>query len=302
MGTWKLVPPPKGQKIIWCKWVFRVKQWEDGSILKLKAQLVAMGFSQVQGLYFYEVFAPNLRMESLCLVLSLLGHKDWIGRQIDFKTAFLNGQLDKPMYMSQPPGFEDPSRPDWVCKVSCAIYGLRQSPRQWNLELSSAMVSLGLAQSLYNPALYYKIVNGELVGPIAAHVDNLAVVGTPTFVASFIKDISKTFQPHSSTCKNVLRIPPWLLLNTTSLSALCYGSPNALAPKLHLLLTGFHSSSKTPRSTTGMLEFGSLDTQKVLASSDLFWQAQPLILPATPTLIGLKTPSTEGQPRVTRIG
>lgn len=73
-----------------------------------------MGFSQVQGLDFSKVFAPTLRMESLCLVLSLVGHKDWIGRQLDFKMAFLNGRLDEPVYMSQPPGFEHPSHPSWV--------------------------------------------------------------------------------------------------------------------------------------------------------------------------------------------
>lgn len=194
MSTWKLVPPPNARKVIRCKWVFKVKHREDGSVLKLKAPLIAMAFSQVQGLDFSEVFAPTLQMESLRLVFALLGHKDWVGRQIDFKTAFLNGRLDEPVYMSQPPGFEDPSRPDWVCEVSRAIYGLRQSPRQWNLELSSAMTSLGMTQSSYDPSLFYKLENGVLVGTVAAHVDELAVVGMPNFVKNFITDISSKFK------------------------------------------------------------------------------------------------------------
>lgn len=133
INTWTLVPPPAGQKIIRCKWFFKVKQRADGSIIKLKARLVDMGFSQVQGLNFSKVFAPMLRLETLRLLLSLLGNKGWVGCQVDFRNAFLNGHLDKPVYMSQPPGFEDPAHPNWVCKVSRAIYGLRQSPRQWNI-------------------------------------------------------------------------------------------------------------------------------------------------------------------------
>lgn len=130
MKTWTLVPPPNGRKVIRSKWVFKVKRRADGSIIKLKARVVAMGFSQIKGLDFSKVFAPTLCLETLRLLLSLLGSKNWKGRQIDFKTGFLKGHLDKPVYMLQPPGFEDPAHPDWVCKVSQGIYGLKQSPRQ----------------------------------------------------------------------------------------------------------------------------------------------------------------------------
>lgn len=152
-----------------------------------------MGFSQVQGLDFSEVFAPTLRLETLQLLLSLLGNKGWVGRQIDFKTAFLNGHLDEPVYMCQPPGFKDPAHPDWVCKVSRAIYSLCQPPRQWNIELNSALVSLGLTRLAYNPSLYFKLLKGVLVGAIKAHIDDLAVVGCPDFFTSFVSDVGKRF-------------------------------------------------------------------------------------------------------------
>ena len=72
MHTWKLVPRPAKQKIIKSKWVFKVKRHPDCSIQKLKARLVAMGYSQVHGLDYQEVFSPTLRLETLRLICSLL--------------------------------------------------------------------------------------------------------------------------------------------------------------------------------------------------------------------------------------
>jgi hypothetical protein len=112
MQTWKLVPRPEKRRVIKSKWVFKVKKHADHSIQKLKAQLVAMGYSQIQGVDYDEVFSPTLRLETLRLLYSLMAINSWKGRQVDFKTAFLNGHLDKQIFMEQPPGFEDPSNPD----------------------------------------------------------------------------------------------------------------------------------------------------------------------------------------------
>jgi hypothetical protein len=60
MNTWKLVPRPNNHKIINSKWVFKIKRRPDHAIQKLKACLVAMGYSQVHGLDYQEVFFPTL--------------------------------------------------------------------------------------------------------------------------------------------------------------------------------------------------------------------------------------------------
>jgi transposase InsO family protein len=193
MNTWRLVPRPQKRKIIKSKWVFKIKRRPDRSIQKLKARLVAMGYSQIHGLDYDEIFSPTLRLETLRLICSLLAIRDWKGRQVDFKTAFLNGHLDHTVYMEQPPGFEDPIHPDWVCKLDRSLYGLKQSPRQWNAALHKALTDLGLSNSKYDPTLYFKTQNSTLIGALTTHVDDLAIVGEPHFVTNLIKALGEKF-------------------------------------------------------------------------------------------------------------
>ena len=56
--TWDLVSLPINNKVVGCKWIFRVKENVDGSINKYKARLVAKGFHHVAGFDFHETFSP----------------------------------------------------------------------------------------------------------------------------------------------------------------------------------------------------------------------------------------------------
>ena len=97
--------------------------------------------------------------------------------------AFLNDHLNHEVFIEQPPGFEDP---DWVCKLNCSLYGLKQPPRQWNIKLKKALINLGLTNSRYNPTLYFEVVNHKLVGTLTTHVDDLAIIDDPSFVDPLI--------------------------------------------------------------------------------------------------------------------
>jgi hypothetical protein len=93
--TWDLVPLPKGRKLVRCKWVYRTKYASDGSVERHKAQLVAKGFSQVEGIDYNETFSPVAKMNSICLVLSLAASHKWEVHQMDVKSAFLHGDLQE---------------------------------------------------------------------------------------------------------------------------------------------------------------------------------------------------------------
>lgn len=77
-NTWDLYPLPKGRKMVWCWWLYRTKYAADGSIDKCKARLVTKGFSQVEGIYYSETFAPIAKMNSIHFVLSLVASRGWL--------------------------------------------------------------------------------------------------------------------------------------------------------------------------------------------------------------------------------
>ncbi|XP_077219765.1 uncharacterized protein LOC143853955 [Tasmannia lanceolata] len=56
--TWELVPLPPGARPVGCRWVYAVKHLPDGTIERLKAQLVAKGYTQTFGVDYLETFSP----------------------------------------------------------------------------------------------------------------------------------------------------------------------------------------------------------------------------------------------------
>ena len=62
---------------------------------------------------------------------------------MDVKTAFLIGELDEEIYMSQPMGFEVKGQKLKLCKLKRSIYGLKQSSRQWYFRFHDLIISHG---------------------------------------------------------------------------------------------------------------------------------------------------------------
>ncbi len=81
---------------------------------------------------------------------------------MDVKSAFLNGKIEEEVYVAQPPGFEDPKRPDMVYKLNKALYGLKQAPRAWYDTLKDFLKSKGFKPGSLDPTLFMKTYDGEL--------------------------------------------------------------------------------------------------------------------------------------------
>ena len=97
--SFELVKLPKGKRALKNKWVYRVKQEEHVSQPHYKAKLVVKGFIQKKGIYFDEIFSPVVKMSSIRVVLGLAASLDLEIEQMNVKTAFLHGDLDKEIYM-----------------------------------------------------------------------------------------------------------------------------------------------------------------------------------------------------------
>nr|GEV12223.1 hypothetical protein [Tanacetum cinerariifolium] len=96
---------------------------------------------QEEGIDFEESFAVIARIEAICILIANVAHKNMTIFQMDVKTAFLNGELKKEVYISQPEGFVNQDNPSHVYKLKKALYGLKQVPRAWYDMLSSLLIS-----------------------------------------------------------------------------------------------------------------------------------------------------------------
>ena len=106
LGMWISVDLPAERKAIGCTWVYRIKENLKGDV-KLKARLVAQGFSQIPGLDVFDTFAPVIRTNSVCMLLAIGMECNMEMHQFDIVSVYLNADLKEEIYMGQPPSYED---------------------------------------------------------------------------------------------------------------------------------------------------------------------------------------------------
>ena len=167
---------PKGNKVVSCRWVLNDKFDEHGVLERRKARLVARGFTQRQGKDYDETFAPVAKLSMVRLLVGLAAANKWKLQQMDVETAFLNAKIDGEVYIQQPPGFEQGK--DMVCKLKKSLYGLKQSPRNWNMEFDQFLTSqCGMKSCLSEPCLYTGRINGHCV-ILLVYVDDILLTGS----------------------------------------------------------------------------------------------------------------------------
>ncbi|GKF00511.1 retrotransposon protein, putative, ty1-copia subclass [Tanacetum coccineum] len=92
----------------------------DGNIHTYKAHLVAKGFTQTYGVDYEEIFSPIADINAIRILIAIAAYYEYKIWQMDVKTAFLNGRLNKDIYMVQPEGFVNPKH--------LIQYGFTQNP------------------------------------------------------------------------------------------------------------------------------------------------------------------------------
>lgn len=191
--TWVLVPPSSCTNVVGCKWVYKIKRNSDGSVSRYKARLVAKGFLQTEGIDYTETFTPVVKPTTIRLVLSIAYSRGWDIRQVDVNNALLHGDLSETVYMSQPPGFVDATRPDHVCLLTKALYGFKQAPRAWFAKLSGALLKLGFTQCGFDASLFV-YHSSSITSYILIYVDDIIITGSSSgFISALIQKLHSQF-------------------------------------------------------------------------------------------------------------
>nr|GEY81069.1 hypothetical protein [Tanacetum cinerariifolium] len=194
LKVWRLVPQPKGKSVIKTKWIFKNKKDESSLVIRNKARLVAVGYSQQEGIDYDETFAPVARIEAIRLFLAYAAHKDFTVFQMDVKTTFLNGILKEEVYVGQPLGFVSKQYPDHVYAHDKALYGLKQAPRAWYDILSKFLIDSGFQKGSIDTTLFIK-KKGKHIMLIQIYVDYTIFGSTnPKYCTKFSELMVKRFE------------------------------------------------------------------------------------------------------------
>ena len=111
--------------------------------------------------------------------------------QLDIATAFLNGELEKEIFMKQPEGFAAKGQEHLVCKLNRSIYDLKQSPRCWNSVLDDHLNKIGFKQTTSDLCLYVA-TEGEMF-IIAVYVDDILQEKAMKEMTEIKRALSKRF-------------------------------------------------------------------------------------------------------------
>ncbi|CAI7839777.1 unnamed protein product [Closterium sp. NIES-54] len=185
-GTYVDKVPPPGANIVSGMWIFRVKR-PPGSPPAFKARYIARGFSQRQGVDFFQTFSPTPKMNTLRVLLHVAAQRDYELHSLDFSTAFLQGGLHEEIWLRRPPGFTGsfPAGTQW--NVRQPVYGLRQAPREWHDTLRMTLAALGFAPSTSDPSLFLRTDTTLPPFYVLVYVDDLVFATVDTEALAHVK-------------------------------------------------------------------------------------------------------------------
>jgi Reverse transcriptase (RNA-dependent DNA polymerase) len=194
--NWKVVSKetvPVGTPILLAVWAMRRKRRiATGEVYKWKARLNLHGGKQEYGLNYWETYSPVVTWTTVRLFLVLVLLNKWVSRQVDFVLAYPQADIECPLYMEIPRGFQsEGSRKKNCLMLEKNIYGQKQAGHVWNQYLHDGLVARGFTQSKIDMCLYYRgqvallfyVDDGIFLAPRQADIDEAYAALTKPVVA-----------------------------------------------------------------------------------------------------------------------
>ncbi|GJS21417.1 retrovirus-related pol polyprotein from transposon TNT 1-94 [Tanacetum coccineum] len=124
-----------------------------------------------------ETYALVARLESIRILLAYACALNFKVFQMDVKSAFLNGFINKEVYVAQPPEFIDFKKPDHVYKLKKALYGLKQAPKAWYDRLKAFLIKHEYKMGMVDNTLFTKKKSSNLI-LVQIYVDDIIIGST----------------------------------------------------------------------------------------------------------------------------
>ena len=153
--AWEVVDREDWMNVLPSTWAFKCKRFPDGTVRKLKARFCVRGDRQIEGVDYFETFAPVVAWTTVRLLLILSVILGLYTMQVDYTAAFVHADIDRDpnwdtmtelerdrsgVYIEMPRGFKQEGK---VLKLKKSLYGLKQSPRNFFLHLKQKLESIG---------------------------------------------------------------------------------------------------------------------------------------------------------------
>ncbi|CAI7852511.1 unnamed protein product, partial [Closterium sp. NIES-53] len=184
MASWKVKRPP-------------------GSLPVFEARYVARGFSQRQGVDYFQTFSPTSKMTTLQVLLHVAAQRDYELHSLDFSTAFQQGSLHEEIWLRRPPVFTVSFPPGTQWSLRRPVYGLCQAPLEWHDTLRTTLATLGFAPSTADPSLFLRTDTSLPLFYILVYVDDLVFATADTAGLAHVK--SELQKRHTCTDLGELR-------------------------------------------------------------------------------------------------
>jgi hypothetical protein len=133
-------------------WVYKAKTDASWAVSRYKARFVAKGCNQREGTDYTESFSPVIRLACLRIFFNIAAAHDLDLGGLDIDTTFMYAPIKEDIYIRQPFGLDDGTSN--MCHLRRCLYGLKQSPREFNELLRDWLISHGWRHLMSDPCIY----------------------------------------------------------------------------------------------------------------------------------------------------